>query len=138
LREDDTKKNIVDLVTFLIEKGATVNAKDVDGWTLLHYLCVNYKHGNLLQLIRILKETGADVKAETSEGHTASFLLRSENSEQSNARKAIEVILLLLVVMIEGLRKHGTFYYEFRDFNRLKYDIEYFTTTRCNLNPNLN
>ncbi len=102
MREDDTKKNIVDLVTFLIEKGATVNAKDVDGWTLLHYLCVNYKHGNLLQLIRILKDNGADLKAETNEGHTGSSLLRSENSEQNNARKTMAIILLNTSVSDRG------------------------------------
>ena len=56
------------VVKFLLEKGADINAKDTCGKTALHY-AINKK--STIDLITLLLEKGADPKIEDESGRTA-------------------------------------------------------------------
>ncbi len=57
---------ITELATRLIEHGANVNAKDIDGYSPLHF-CM---HGPCIGVARLLIEHGADANAKTNQGTT--------------------------------------------------------------------
>jgi ankyrin repeat protein len=56
----------LDIVQYLVEKGANVDAKRDDGWTVLHS-AVAY---GTLDIIKYLVEQGADVDAKDNDGYT--------------------------------------------------------------------
>ena len=53
-------ENLIEIVRLLIQHGAEVNAKKVDGKTPLHLVCQYYKNSNLMDLVHLLIENGAD------------------------------------------------------------------------------
>ncbi|MGX2981911.1 ankyrin repeat domain-containing protein [Helicobacter sp. 23-1045] len=57
----------LEIVKYLISKGANVNAKDSFGWTALISASSNGK----LELVKYLISKGADVKAKSNDGYTA-------------------------------------------------------------------
>ena len=56
----------VDVVKFLVSKGAKVNAKDDDGYTPLHYAIF----GGSLEVVQFLISIGADIRAKNNKGMT--------------------------------------------------------------------
>jgi ankyrin repeat protein len=69
---DKTEKNIAEVIRFLIERGADVNAQDKNGWTPLHLLA--FHPGDLedipVDIVRLLLEHGADINTRDSSGQT--------------------------------------------------------------------
>ena len=57
----------LDVVQWLVEKGADVSASDKYGWTVLHFAAHNKK----LDVVQWLVEKGADVSASDKEGNIA-------------------------------------------------------------------
>ncbi len=55
---------------FVDDKHVDVNVRDRDGLNSLLWLCQNYDHDNLFDLIRLLSDKGADVTATTPDGWT--------------------------------------------------------------------
>ncbi len=54
------KDNLIDFFRLEIENGVDVNSKTEDGETSLHLLMLNYKNGNLEDIIHLLTRKGAD------------------------------------------------------------------------------
>lgn len=78
-------------VKFLIEEGAEINVKDVDGSTPLKLSCL---HGHVL-IVKLLLEHGADVNATDNSGMTAleySFVTEGWNSS-GNRREIVQLLL---------------------------------------------
>ncbi len=65
---------VTELIRFLIDEGADINAKTSDGRTALHFLCslsyYSVMNDNFFYVIRLLIEKGADVKAKDNIGLT--------------------------------------------------------------------
>ena len=59
-----------DVVTFLIEHGANVDLRDEDGFTALHYACLDIAYIGVGEMLGCLIENGADVNARTNEDCT--------------------------------------------------------------------
>jgi ankyrin repeat protein len=57
----------LEVITFLVERGADVNAHDNHGTTPLIYAC---RDGGNLEIIKFLVERGADVNARAEDGYT--------------------------------------------------------------------
>ena len=65
------------MARLLIERGADVNAKDEPGRTVLLMVAAEYEGSKLYELIRLLKEHGADTKVRDHNGfNAANFLER--------------------------------------------------------------
>ena len=82
LQEELNKKLIknamsgnLEIVKSLIEQGADVNAKDIDGWTAL----IRSSKKGYLEVVKYLIDKGADVNAKTNNGTTA--LMNSSDEE---------------------------------------------------------
>ena len=75
---DAVKNNNKNIIKYLIENGANVNAKDADGNTPLLLVC-NPSMGFSVDfdLVKYLVENGADVNARNNEGDTPLLLLMS-------------------------------------------------------------
>jgi hypothetical protein len=58
----------------LLDKGANVNARDVDGWTPLHWAAALGR----LDIVKLLVERGADVNAKNGDGKTPLDLAREK------------------------------------------------------------
>ena len=62
----------------LIDAGADVNARDIDGWTPLMYAALN----GHTEIVELLIESGADVNAEDNNGQTVlMFATRGGHTE---------------------------------------------------------
>ncbi|KZS07798.1 Uncharacterized protein APZ42_028405 [Daphnia magna] len=82
--ETEINKNIIErnpvnmqkinVIELLIREGIDVNAKSNRGWNVLHYLCLNKRHSNLLDAIQLLIHEGIPV---VSDSHDARSILRS-------------------------------------------------------------
>ena len=57
------------IVRYLLDKGASVNAVDKDGWSALHHSCYT-EEGDKGDIFKLLVERGANVYAITSAGST--------------------------------------------------------------------
>ena len=83
-RELDTKlilaanKGLTTIVKYLIKAGADINAKDGNGYNVLHRASIN-KHE---QIVKILLDAGADVNIKTTDGWTPLHLASSRGYEQ--------------------------------------------------------
>lgn len=82
--------NLIQLIKFLLAKGADVNAKTPDGRNPLHLLCEHYEHDNLLDFVVLLKNNSIDLKAKTKEGYAASHILQNTNPAANRMIKVIE------------------------------------------------
>ncbi|HQQ11315.1 MAG TPA: ankyrin repeat domain-containing protein, partial [Synergistales bacterium] len=56
---DATKRGDIAGVTRLIDRGADIEAQDKEGWTPLHYACMNGR----TDIARLLLDRGADIEA---------------------------------------------------------------------------
>jgi ankyrin repeat protein len=68
----------VGIVQVLIELGLNINARDKDGWNVLHFLCKSHGRKNLYEIIHsLLEETDIDPSAMESvtEKKPVDFLL---------------------------------------------------------------
>ena len=54
----------LEMIEFLVKKGADIHAKDHNGWTPLHWACSE----NLLEVVKLSR--GSSLNAETNEGET--------------------------------------------------------------------
>lgn len=81
------KHKQVDLVRLLIEEGADVNARDVDGDGVFHYLAPKDLETNL-EMIDLLVDAGANINATNSRGYTA-FRSHLGNYERAGAIAAL-------------------------------------------------
>jgi ankyrin repeat protein len=94
----------VDLCRFLVQNGADVNARDVEGSTALHnsaWSCQFYSQHNI-ELCRFLIEAGANIAAEDNEGTTVLHV--------AVRHRRIEVCRYLLAIGADVNAKscHGT------------------------------
>jgi uncharacterized protein len=55
-----------DIARLLVENGADVNAKELKGWSVLHFAA----QSNLPDLVKLLIEKGADINAQDDYGNT--------------------------------------------------------------------
>jgi len=90
----DHSSKTIDLIRYLIEKGVDVNARNMSGENPLHILCrLCTNEETLLILVKLLKENGIDLRAETKQGKTASFILRFENQAKLQANLKIDKVI---------------------------------------------
>jgi len=58
----------IEVLTFLISTGANVNAKNINGWTPLHYAAG--ARGDNVEIVEFLVSKGADVNVKNNDGET--------------------------------------------------------------------
>ena len=68
----------VELVTLLLDRGATINAATQDGWTALHFACLRGDKG----LVELFLDRGADVSMTTESGLSALSIATSEGDPE--------------------------------------------------------
>ncbi len=84
--------NLLDITDLLItRKNIYLNARNLRGWTPLHHLCGYFYHKSLLNIVLLLKNYGADLGAETVDGHSASYLLKTVIFEFEGKDRVIEM-----------------------------------------------
>uniref|UniRef100_A0A914DN02 Major sperm protein n=1 Tax=Acrobeloides nanus TaxID=290746 RepID=A0A914DN02_9BILA len=83
---DAAYENQIEIVRYLLEKGADLNRKDMNGSIALHYAAQN-KNDNKL-IVELLLKHGADIEHQNTEGETCLMTASSRNN--------IEVVCYLL------------------------------------------
>eukprot|EP01102_Stenamoeba_stenopodia_P014281 TRINITY_DN4721_c0_g1_i2.p1 TRINITY_DN4721_c0_g1~~TRINITY_DN4721_c0_g1_i2.p1 ORF type:complete len:217 (-),score=46.52 TRINITY_DN4721_c0_g1_i2:32-682(-) len=95
--------NNMELVSLLLNKGASVNAQDKKNWTPLHY-AASYQH---LKIVKLLLRNSADVNLTNEAGETVLHLLtRIPCDLKSSFAKvtAKELLEVLGIVLAKGAR----------------------------------
>ena len=86
-------EDLIDLIRFLIEKGADINSKSSLGFNALHTLCSFYKvGGKMIELIQFLLENGLDATSLINDGRNVLHLL-CENYDHDNLVDLIRLFI---------------------------------------------
>lgn len=93
--KDDIKTDLIDVVKIMIENGnIDLNHQSAEnGLTVLHYVCKYYSFDNLMELIQILKDNGADTNAEDSEGLTALQMFWQQKIQHKHFKEIVKLLL---------------------------------------------
>lgn len=76
----------------LLDRGADINDKDIEGNTALMFASIYSNNTNNLEAIKLLLDRGADINAENNNGSTA-LMLASEYSNDSSSIDAVKLLL---------------------------------------------
>lgn len=82
--------NLAHVIGLLVEHGFHVNKSTEDGETALMALCSKYDGDNLMEIVRLLISSGADISAKSKAGLKAVDIL-----ERRNITKYLKVVQLL-------------------------------------------
>jgi ankyrin repeat protein len=76
----------LNIITLLLSvKGCNLNQKDLDGYTILHYICTNISRYPL-ELFKLLMEYGADIGSLDNQGRTPLYIAFENFRSNSDSR----------------------------------------------------